>query len=378
MKADLVRLGDELKIERIPVEIDPELEYTQIGIRSFGNGIFHRDKAPGNELGKLKYFEVHPERLIVSNIMAWEGAIAVSAVQDAGCIGSHRFLSYVPSSKIDIRYLNFYFQSDAGKAAIKETSTGTVLRNQTLSMKDFENLLVPLPELPEQHRIAVRLDSALSKKMRMQEMQAHCAGLRDSLRASLLGNAGPYRPLGEVLTEANDMVDVDLASAYPTAGVYGYGRGMFGRGPVLGTETSYSKLNRLHKNRLVMSRLKAFEGALAIIPSEFDGWFLSQEFPTFEVDETVTSVRYIAQLCAWPTFWSLLSAESKGLGARKERVSADRLLAVKVPLPALHDQKRISSVLDRVGVSQQLASHQESTINAFRKQLLHTAFSGQL
>ena len=140
MTMNFIRLGDELRIERIPVDVDPKLGYVQIGIRSYGKGIFRRDKVPGDELGRLKFFEVRPGRLIVSNIMAWEGAIAVSSADDAGCVGSHRFLSYIPSPKIDIRYLNYYFQSEGGRAAIKGTSTGTVLRNQTLSIKDFENL----------------------------------------------------------------------------------------------------------------------------------------------------------------------------------------------------------------------------------------------
>ncbi|TFV32009.1 hypothetical protein E4K10_13570 [Streptomyces sp. T1317-0309] len=65
-----------LEFERIPVEIEPDLKYIQIGIRSFGRGIFHRDATLGSDLGRLRYFEIRPERLVFSNIMAWEGAIA--------------------------------------------------------------------------------------------------------------------------------------------------------------------------------------------------------------------------------------------------------------------------------------------------------------
>jgi type I restriction enzyme, S subunit len=155
-----VKLDDILALERIPIEPDPNHYYVQIGIRSFGNGIFHRDKVPGNELSKLRYFEVHPNRLIVSNIMAWEGAIAVSADSEAGCVGSSRFLSYAGSDDVDLRYLNYYFKSKAGKALIRTTSTGTVVRNQTLSIKDFESLRVPLPTMDRQRKIADMLDTA--------------------------------------------------------------------------------------------------------------------------------------------------------------------------------------------------------------------------
>ena len=85
----------------------------------------------------------------------------------------------------------------------------------------------------------------------------------------------PERPLGDVLQLAPAEVPVEADGTYPIAGVYSFGRGLFQRGPISGSETSYARLNRLAPGRLVMSRLKAFEGALTVIPAEFDGWFLS-------------------------------------------------------------------------------------------------------
>ena len=180
-----VRIGDLLTLERIPIEPDPSKYYTQIGIRSFGNGIFHRDKLLGSELGRLRYFAVQPDRLIVSNIMAWEGAIAVSTSDDEGCIASNRFLSYMRCGALDIRYLNYYFQSRQGHAIIRGTSTGTVVRNQTLSIKDFESLMVPLPSLDRQRRVASWLDTS-TRLSRLAEARGRGTA---QLRLSLLNAA---------------------------------------------------------------------------------------------------------------------------------------------------------------------------------------------
>ncbi|MFZ4154061.1 hypothetical protein [Streptomyces pseudogriseolus] len=157
-----VRLGDVIQLERVPIEVNPEAEYRQIGIRSFGNGIFHRDPCLGSELSKLKYYKVCPDRLVVSNIMAWEGAIAVSGEKERGFVGSARFLSYRPIGEVDLRYLNYFFQSEAGKVIIKSVSTGTVTRNQTVSPKKLENARVPLPGLAEQRRVADKLDALIA------------------------------------------------------------------------------------------------------------------------------------------------------------------------------------------------------------------------
>lgn len=163
MEVNEVQLGDVLTLERIPVDVDPDAEYRQIGIKSFGNGIFHRDPCLGSDLSKLNYFEVHPGRLVVSNIMAWEGAIGISTENERDFVGSARFLSYRPANDIDIRYLNYYFQSPVGLSLIRSASTGTVARNQTLSPKNFEKTTVPLPALDEQRRVSDKLDKLISK-----------------------------------------------------------------------------------------------------------------------------------------------------------------------------------------------------------------------
>jgi type I restriction enzyme S subunit len=175
------RLGEVLGIERIPIAIEPEELYTQIGIRSFGRGIFHYDAVPGANLSKLRYFKVHPGRLIVSNIMAWEGAVAVSTENDNGCVGSNRFLSYVPLTKIDLNYVNCFFQSKLGRMLIKNSSTGTVLRNQTLSMRDFENLVVPFPDLRLQKRISKILGRVDSSSVIAGSQEQVLSALRASL-----------------------------------------------------------------------------------------------------------------------------------------------------------------------------------------------------
>ena len=176
-----VRLGEILAFERAPLEIEPDRDYTQIGVRSFGNGIFHREKVSGIELSKLKYFEVQAGCLIVSNIMAWEGAIAVSADADQNCIASSRFLSFAPSSDVSLEYLNYYFQTQRGRELIRSASTGTVLRNQTLSVKNFERITIPLPSLTRQQRVVSLLHGSARSKSLAEDQESIDSALRRSL-----------------------------------------------------------------------------------------------------------------------------------------------------------------------------------------------------
>jgi type I restriction enzyme S subunit len=154
-----VRVGEVLRIERIPVAPDPLEEYVSIGVRSFGRGIFHYEPALGDRLGSLRFFAVNADRLVVSNIKGWEGAIAVSRDIDAGCIASNRFLIYdAADHTIDVSWARWFFLSEPGLELIQRASPGSADRNRTLAVQRFEQLVIPLPPRDVQVRQARFLD----------------------------------------------------------------------------------------------------------------------------------------------------------------------------------------------------------------------------
>lgn len=166
------------------------------------------------------------------------------------------------------------------------------------------------------------------------------------------------RGLGEALQLALDQVAVEPGREYAIAGVYSFGRGLFARRVITASETAYKKLHRLHEGQLVMSRLKAFEGAIAVVPPKFDGWFLSPEFPTFACSDGALDPAYLRHVCQWQEFWSMLAAKSTGIGARRERVHASAVLALEIPLPPVDEQGHTAAHLDNVEQCATLAAAQ--------------------
>src|SRR6266508_4846098 len=159
-----------------------------------------------------------------------------------------------------------------------------------------------------------------------------------------LDRSGPRVPIGEALTLSPDPVPVELDRTYDTVGIYSFGRGLFARPPITGAETKYKTLHRLHKDQLVLSRLNGWEGAIAIVPSHFDGMFVSQEYPTFNTDAKHADPRYMSWLCHWPHLWDLLVP--RGSMVRMKRVHPDQLLAVQIPLPPLQEQRRLARLAE--------------------------------
>lgn len=207
MRVQRVRVGDVLRLDRKAVEPDPAIEYVSIGVRSFGKGIFHYEPKLGGELGSLRFFEVRPGSLVVSNIKGWEGAIAMASDQDAGSIASNRFLAYVPTDQsIDVSWARWYFLSERGIEQIQQASPGSADRNRTLAIERFEALEIPLPPIEEQRRAAARLDLILQGSTRLRLLSDRATavdsalheGSVDVLFSKITASSQPVEELGDV------------------------------------------------------------------------------------------------------------------------------------------------------------------------------------
>jgi type I restriction enzyme S subunit len=148
-------------------------------------------------------------------------------------------------------------------------------------------------------------------------------------------------PLHQVLELDIDAVSIEPSESYKIAGVYSFGRGLFSRSPLLGSETTYKTFHRLHKNSFVLSQLKGWEGALSLVSEEFDGYFLSPQFPTFSAIDNCLDIEYFSWYCKQSKIWESLRQKSQGMGARRDSVSVKKFLSLEIPLPPIAEQRRI-------------------------------------
>lgn len=360
MTVERTRVGDVLRLERMPVDPDPGVEYVSIGIRSFGKGIFHYEPKPGDQLGSLRFFSVLPDHLVISNIKGWEGAIAVSTDGDAGCIASNRFLPYGPvDDRIDVRWARWFFLSDSGIHLIQRASPGSADRNRTLAIDRFEALEIPLPLIDEQRRVADLLDKLEGAAADLRHRSDHAVTLAGALAVSTA--ARPDLPqkaktrsgwrrvkLGTVMAPADGVVPVEPDGTYPNVGIYSYGRGLFAKPDIDGSTTSATSLNRIRAGQFIYSRLFAFEGAYTYVPDDFDGYHVSNEFPAFDVDPERLNARWLANYLLTPDRWTELRGASKGLGVRPQRVPVEAVMDYEVWLPPVALQRSMVTTLDRL------------------------------
>lgn len=180
--------------------------------------------------------------------------------------------------------------------------------------------------------------------------------------------------LGELVSPAREGVPVLAGTDYRTVGVYSYGRGLFERPIVDGFNVSYSTYYRIRGDQFVYSKLFAWEGALTVVDADFDGYFVSQEFPTFDVESNRLLPSYLNLITTWPEFWRRVRAGESGMGGRRKRVHPEKVMAVKIPLPEMRDQERIVHLMRSVAESSQAAglavSRCETAVSALSRELI--------
>lgn len=138
-----------------PVAVEIDKTYSQIGIKSHGKGIFHKEAVLGSELGNKRVFWVSEKKLILNIVFAWERAISKTSDKEIGMVASHRFPMYEPvNGLLDLDFILYFFLTPKGKSLLELASPGGAGRNKTLGQNEFEKLKISIPSIKEQTKIA--------------------------------------------------------------------------------------------------------------------------------------------------------------------------------------------------------------------------------
>lgn len=315
------------------------------GVYGFGRGLFRRGQASPMETTYKSFHRLHAGDFVISSPKAWEGAVSRIPEELDGWYLSPVFPTFrADESRLDTRYLDWYCKRENVWRQLQGKAKGMGARRESVSPAQFLSIEVALPPLTEQQAIVARLD-ALADKTR--QLTAHLdaieadadrlliglatrADLSDTERAAQGWTKGC---LGDVLHLAVDPISVKPEQSYPNVGVLNFARGLFAKPPIEGVTTSATTLYRVRAGQFVYSRLFAFEGAYAVVEKEHDGTFVSNEFPTFDINPEHASPSFLYAYFRSPGVWESIARGSKGLGDRRQRVKPDQVLNHQLWLP---------------------------------------------
>ncbi|NEO25595.1 MAG: hypothetical protein F6K03_01515 [Kamptonema sp. SIO4C4] len=395
-----VALREVLALKRRWFTPEPDELYTEIGVRSYGKGIFHKTPISGLDLGTKRVLRLEPGDLVFNNVFAWEGAVAVAGLKEIGMIGSHRFVTFRPKpGRCNVDYLQYYFTHGEGLEIAQRASPGSAGRNRTFGIERFLRQSIVLPPLEEQLRIVATIEyfAAKIEEARQLRLQAvtECAALLKSARRTIIGE-GPtdsWKRLGDVIDDIENGWS-PACQKHPASdgnwGVIKVGAVSFGTfdptenkelPPTLEPKPEYE----LKPGDFLMSRAntRALVGACALINDTPRRLMLCDKIFRFKFKPTgALEARYLDHALKSPALRAQIEAGATGTSPTMKNIAKGKILNLRLPVPELSRQRSIVTYLDglqsRVDRLKALQQRTAAELDALLPSILDKAFKGEL
>lgn len=93
---------------------------------------------------------------------------------------------------------------------------------------------------------------------------------------------------------------------------------------------------------VIYNKLFAWKGTFGVVPPELDGMYVSDKFPTYELDRSRVDEGYLTWYFRHPDIWEQARLMSTGSAAlSKLTLNPPRFLDLEIPLPPIEQQRNI-------------------------------------
>jgi len=359
----------------------PEKEYRQLGVRLWGKGAYARESIDGVDTKYKTLNRVATGDIVVNKIWARNGSVSVVQSDLDGCYVSGEFPLYSPNPGallpdwflLASKCRWFWHQCD-------ELSRGTSGKNR-IKPSQFLRVKIPLPPLPEQKRIVDKVQSLTSKIDEAQELRSdintdRIAALRSLFRR--LTDGAPRRPMSEVAPLERRPVQIKEDESYPELGIRSFGRGTFHKPTLQGSELTWQKLFHIHSGDIVLSNIKAWEGAIGVATEEDHNRVGSHRYLTCVVNPDAATANFVSFYLLTREGLEHVGHASPGSADRNRTLGMRALMDIPVPVPALHIQHHFDRVHRQMAETTDTEAQSGKKLDALVPAVLDRAFKGAL
>lgn len=320
----------------------PGVVYRQLGVRLWGEGAYERERIDGASTKYARFNCIASDDLVVNKIWARNGAVAVATPDLADTYVSTEFPTFALDRKvIDPRWMRLVTKWQGFWSACDEMAQGTSGKNR-IKPGQFLSVKIPLPSLDVQQAIVKRFDG-LADRVRQVEMNLNAVE-RDTelLLASRFHNAiakAPLHQLCEVAPVVRRPVEIGVGTKYREIGARSFGKGLFSKPDFDGATATWEKPIWVKSGDLVLSNIKAWEGAIAVASDMHDGCIASHRYITCVPDPMQATANFISYYLLSEDGLEKIGVASPGTADRNRTLSLYNLGKIEVPVPALPIQQ---------------------------------------
>ena len=162
-----------------------------------------------------------------------------------------------------------------------------------------------------------------------------------------MSHSYPVVPLGHVASPVERPNAPIPGTLYRQVGVRLWGQGAYERESIDGGQTKYKTLSRVEANDIIVNKIWARNGSVAVVPGELSGCYVSGEFPTFTPVEGELAPDWFHWLTKTRALWNQCDEKSRGTSG-KNRIRSEQFLSITIPLPPVDEQRRIVARIEEL------------------------------
>jgi type I restriction enzyme S subunit len=325
--------------------IDDAETYKLCRVQLHAKGVVLRNMTKGSDIRTKKQQVCRPGDFLVAEIDAKMGGFGLVPNELEGAIvSSHYFLFDVDPARLNRCYLDYYCRTQDFRGQV--TAQGTT-NYAAIRPSDVLGYKIPLPPLPEQHAVVSRLDALADKTRQLANHLEAIDADADRLLALRFRDAiaaAPYRPMAEVAPIVKRPVELDTRRLYREIAARSFGRGLFAKPDFDAAEATWEKPVWIKSADLVLSNIKAWEGAIALAGDEHDGAIASHRYITCVTDSKQLLGEFLLYYLLGPDGLEKISEASAGTADRNRTLSLTKLAKIAVPVPSLEVQRAFTAL----------------------------------
>ena len=329
----------------------PGMAYRQIGVRLWGEGAYERATIDGGETKYAQLFKTQVDDIIVNKIWARNGSVAVVNAALDGCYGSGEFPMFaVIKERLAPAWVHWLTKTPWFWSQCDEKSRGTSGKNR-IRPEQFLEIEIPLPPLLEQQALVGRLDSLANN---LGKVTAHLDEIDLDTKRLLAGrfrhaiDGAAYRPMAAVAPTIRRSVTIDNTMRYREVGARSFGKGLFLKPDFVGAEATWEKPVWVEQGDLVLSNIKAWEGAIAVAGPKHDRCIASHRYITCVPRYDVATSGFLGYYFLTQDGLDKIGVASPGTADRNRTLSLSNLGKIDVPVPMLSKQQAFDALQAKV------------------------------
>lgn len=180
----------------------------------------------------------------------------------------------------------------------------------------------------------------------------------------------PVASLSELLSPSDNRIVLQDNVFYSRVTVRLGGKGMVLRDRLRGSQIGTKRQTLIRQGQFVISKIDGKSGAMAVVPPELDNAVVTPDFPVFNIRSDMVLPDYLELVLCHPAILQRITATTSGSTGRR-RLSVPRFLSLRIALPSLTEQKKLTASIRRL--REEVASVQrqmEKSVTSFYESII--------